>query len=173
MPEACRSPSSIWLTRFTGLCWPYNSLGCNACRLRIAVQATGHGFVWAADGALLINVSRLNSVQVDPVSQTVKVQPGATWAHVLEAAHEFGLTGLVGDTRSVGFGWLARKYGLGCDALLEVQVVTMSGVLRTVNAELEPELFWGLRGGAGGGLAEIWPEPPSQLVPVGAPSRCK
>ena len=128
-------------------------------RLPIAVQATGHGFVRAADGALLINVSRLNSVQVNPISQTAMVQPGATWAQVLEVAHEFGLTGLVGDTPSVGaigytlgggFGWFARKYGLGCDTLLEAQVVTIDGVLRTVNAELEPELFWGLRGGAGG-----------------------
>jgi FAD/FMN-containing dehydrogenase len=127
--------------------------------LPIAVQSTGHGFVRAADGALLINVSQLNKVEVDPLTQTATVQAGATWAKVLEAAHAHGLTGLVGDTPSVGavgytlgggLGWFGRKYGLGCDALLEAQVVTMDGILRTVSAEDTPELFWGLRGGAGG-----------------------
>jgi FAD/FMN-containing dehydrogenase len=127
--------------------------------LPVAVQATGHGFVRAADGALLINVSAMNAVTVDPVTHTATVQAGATWAQVLEAAHAHGLTGLVGDTPSVGavgytlgggLGWFARKYGLGCDALLAAQVVTPDGVLRRVNATLEPELLWGLRGGAGG-----------------------
>jgi FAD/FMN-containing dehydrogenase len=127
--------------------------------LPVAVQATGHGFVRAANGALLVNVSQLEQVLVDPVAQTAKVQPGASWAKVLEAAHVHGLTGLVGDTPSVGAtgytlgggtGWFARKYGLGCDALLEAKIITMDGVLKTVNAESEPELFWGLRGGAGG-----------------------
>jgi FAD/FMN-containing dehydrogenase len=127
--------------------------------LPIAVQSTGHGFVRAADGALLINVSKLNKVEVDPLTQTATVQAGATWAQVLEVAHTHGLTGLVGDTPSVGavgytlgggMGWFGRKYGLGCDALLEAKVITMDGVLCTVNAEQTPELFWGLRGGTGG-----------------------
>jgi FAD/FMN-containing dehydrogenase len=127
--------------------------------LPIAVQSTGHGFVRAADGALLINVSQLNKVAVDPLTQTATVQAGATWAQVLSAAHAHGLTGLVGDTPSVGavgytlgggLGWFGRKYGLGCDALIEAQVVTMDGILRTVSAEQTPELFWGLRGGTGG-----------------------
>lgn len=127
--------------------------------LPIAVQSTGHGFVRAADDALLINVSKLNKVEVDPLTQTATVQAGATWAQVLEAAHAHGLTGLVGDTPSVGavgytlgggMGWFGRKYGLGCDALLEAQVVTMDGILRTVSAKQTPELFWGLRGGTGG-----------------------
>jgi FAD/FMN-containing dehydrogenase len=127
--------------------------------LPIAVQSTGHGFVRAADGALLINVSQLNKVEVDPLTQTATVQAGATWTQVLSAAHAHGLTGLVGDTPSVGavgytlgggLGWFGRKYGLGCDALLEAQVITMDGILRTVSAEQTPELFWGLRGGTGG-----------------------
>jgi FAD/FMN-containing dehydrogenase len=111
--------------------------------LPIAVQSTGHGFVRAAEGGLLLNVSQLVQVEVDPVMQTATVQAGATWAMVLQAAQPHGLTGLVGDTPSVGAtgytlgggtGWFARKYGLGCDALLETQVVTPDGVLRTVNA---------------------------------------
>lgn len=127
--------------------------------LPVAVQSTGHGFVRPANGALLINVSRMNTVTVDPLTQTAKVQAGANWAQVLEAADVYGLTGLVGDTPSVGavgytlgggMGWFGRKYGLGLDALVEAQVVTMDGILRTVNAQTEPELFWGLRGGAGG-----------------------
>jgi FAD/FMN-containing dehydrogenase len=127
--------------------------------LPIAVQSTGHGFVRAAKNALLINVSQLEQIVVDPIAQTAKVQAGASWAKVLEAAHVHGLTGLVGDTPSVGAvgytlgggtGWFARKYGLGCDALLELQIVTTDGVLHTINAESNPELFWGLRGGAGG-----------------------
>lgn len=127
--------------------------------LPVAVQSTGHGFVRAADGALLINVSRMDSVAVDPLAQTATVQAGATWAQVQGAAHPHGLTGLMGDTPSVGavgytlgggMGWFGRKYGLGLDALVEAQVVTMDGILRKVNAQNEPELFWGLRGGAGG-----------------------
>ncbi|MCA9837511.1 MAG: FAD-binding oxidoreductase [Trueperaceae bacterium] len=127
--------------------------------LAIAVQATGHGFVRAADDALLINLAGLTKVQVNPASQTATVQAGASWAQVLKAASPYGLTGLLGDTPSVGavgytlgggMGWFGRKYGLGCDALLEAQVVTMDGQLRTVSAEHQAELFWGLKGGAGG-----------------------
>jgi FAD binding domain len=125
----------------------------------LAVQATGHGFVRSADGGLLLNVSHLNAVRINPEAQTATVQPGATWGEVLEAAGAHGLTGLTGDTPSVGAvgyilgggtGWFVRKYGLGCDSLLECRIVTPDGVLRTVNASSDPELFWGLRGGGGG-----------------------
>jgi FAD binding domain len=127
--------------------------------LKLAVQATGHGFVRDAKDGLLVNVSGLNAVSIDPVAQTATFQPGATWAQVLEAAHEHGLVGLVGDTPSVGAtgfvlgggtGWFSRLYGMGVDSLLGVEIVTSDGELRRVNAELEPELFWALRGGAGG-----------------------
>ena len=128
-------------------------------QLKIAVQATGHGFVRDAEGAVLLNVSKMNAVRVDPIAQTATIQPGAIWAQVLEAARMHGLTGLVGDTPSVGAtgyvlgggtGWFARLHGLGIDSLLEAEIVTADGELHTVNAEREPELFWALRGGGGG-----------------------
>lgn len=127
--------------------------------LKLAVQSTGHGFVRDAEGGVLLNVSRMNTVHIDPKAKTATIQPGATWAQVLEAAHAHGLTGLVGDTPSVGAtgyvlgggtGWFARKYGLGIDSLLEAEIVTPDGELRTVNAQRDPELFWALRGGGGG-----------------------
>jgi FAD/FMN-containing dehydrogenase len=127
--------------------------------LPLSVINTGHGPVRANDGGVLVNVSALNGIQIDPVVRTARVEGGATWGMVQAAAGEHGLAGLAGDTASVGvagfalgggLGWLGRKYGLACDSLLEVEIVTADGQLRKVNANNDPEFFWALRGGGGG-----------------------
>jgi FAD/FMN-containing dehydrogenase len=127
--------------------------------LTFSVQSTGHGSVRANRGGLLLNISSLTGIQIDPEAKTATVEAGVTWAQLLEAARPHGLTGLVGDTPSVGvigftlgggMGWFGRQYGLACDSLLEVELVTADGELRVVNAKSDHELFWALRGGAGG-----------------------
>jgi hypothetical protein len=126
---------------------------------RIAVQSTGHGFVRDAKDQILLNVSRLKAVQINPVTKTATIQPGATWGNVLAAAHKHGLVGLVGDTPSVGAvgfvlgggtSWFSRQYGMAIDSLLEAEIVTANGDLEVVNAQSNPDLFWAIRGGAGG-----------------------
>ncbi len=126
---------------------------------KVAVQSTGHGFVRDAENQILLNVSRLKAVRIDPIAKTATIQPGATWGNVLQAAHQHGLVGLVGDTPSVGAtgyvlgggtGWFARKYGMGIDSLLEAEIITADGQLQVVNQYSDPDLFWAIRGGAGG-----------------------
>ncbi len=128
-------------------------------RLPVAVQATGHGVICAADGAVLINTSRLQGMKIDPEQKTAWVEGGVKWGKVLAEAQKYGLTPLLGSSPDVGaigytlgggMGWLCRKYGLSIDSLLRVEIVTPDGVLRTASAEENPELFWALRGGGGG-----------------------
>ncbi|HWG84960.1 MAG TPA: FAD-binding oxidoreductase [Deinococcales bacterium] len=130
-----------------------------AHKLPLSVLSTGHGQIRANNGGVLVNVSALNGVRIDPVARTARVEAGATWGAVQGAAREHGLAGLAGDSASVGvagftlgggMGWLGRKYGLACDSLLEVELVMADGQLRKVNAGNDPELFWALRGGGGG-----------------------
>lgn len=127
--------------------------------LGVAVQSTGHGVILPPEGALLIVTSRLNGVAVDPATRTAWVQAGVKWAAVLEKAQEFGLAPLLGSSPTVGavgytlgggMGWLARKYGMAVDSVIEFEVVTPAGEIVTASAEQNPELFWGLRGGGKG-----------------------
>lgn len=131
--------------------------------LDIAVQATGHGVVGGADGALLINTSRMNGVTIDPAARTARIEAGTQWGRVLAAAQEHGLAPLLGSSVTVGavgytlgggFGWLGRKYGLSCDNVVSLEVVTTECEQLIASAEENTELFWGLRGG-GGGLAVV------------------
>lgn len=131
--------------------------------LDVAVQATGHGVVSAADGALLINTSRMTDVSIDPEARTAHVQCGAPWGLVLAAGESWGLApalgsstgvGAVGYTLGGGFGWIGRKYGLASDSAVSFEVVTADGEQRVASATENPDLFWGLRGG-GGGLAIV------------------
>ena len=130
-----------------------------AMRLPVAVQATGHGVICAADGAVLINTSHLQGLTVDPVKQTAWVGGGVKWGKVLDEAQKYGLAPLLGSSPDVGavgytlgggMGWLCRKFGLSIDSLLCVEIVTPDGVLRQANADENPDLFWALRGGGGG-----------------------
>ncbi|WP_336033306.1 FAD-binding oxidoreductase [Geodermatophilus sp. FMUSA9-8] len=126
--------------------------------LPVAVQATGHGPVRNADGAVLVTTSRMQGVRVDPERRTARVEAGVKWATVLAAAAPHGLVGLCGSSSDVGvvgytlgggIGPLGRRFGAAADSVLEIEMVTADGELRTVTAESDPELFWAVRGGKG------------------------
>jgi hypothetical protein len=126
--------------------------------LGVAVQATGHGNVRPANGAMLILTAGLDEVRIDAERQTAWIGAGVQWAAVLEAAQAVGLAPLLGSTPYVGavgytlgggMGWLARKYGLAADSVLAFEVVTADGELRRASATENSDLFWGLRGGGG------------------------
>ncbi len=126
--------------------------------LPVAVQATGHGPVRNAAGAVLVTTRRMQGVVVDPRRRTARVQAGVRWSAVLEAAAEHGLTGLCGSSSDVGvvgytlgggMGPLGRRFGFAADHVRAVEIVTADGVLRRVDATTDPELFWAVRGGKG------------------------
>lgn len=132
--------------------------------LGVAIQSTGHGVMLPADDSLLIVTSGLSNVTVDVDNQTARVEAGVLWGAVLEKTHPFGLTPLLGSSSGVGavgytlgggMGWLARKYGLAVDSVLEFEVVTADGQLRRVSETQNNELFWALRGGAKGALGVV------------------
>jgi hypothetical protein len=127
--------------------------------LPIAVQATGHGVVNPADGALLVLTSRLNELAIDPETQTAWIGAGLKWGEVLTRAQEHGLAPLLGSSPDVGavgytlgggMGWLARKYGMAIDSVLRFEVVTADGRLIEASETKNSDLFWALRGGGGG-----------------------
>jgi FAD/FMN-containing dehydrogenase len=128
--------------------------------LAIAIRGGGHngpGLGSVNDG-LMIDLSQMKSVRVDPASRTVRVGPGCTSGDVDHATHGFGLavpfgivstTGVAGLTLGGGTGYLTRKYGLTIDNLLEVDVVRADGSFVTASKDQHPDLFWALRGGGG------------------------
>ncbi|MFG1878424.1 FAD-binding oxidoreductase [Sphaerisporangium sp. NPDC049003] len=126
--------------------------------LPVAVQATGHGAVQAADGALLITTSRMRELDVNPLARTARIGAGCTWTEVVAAASAYDLAPLCGSATSVGVvgftlgggvGPIARTFGFAADHVREITVVTADGIVRTVDAGREPDLFWALRGGKG------------------------
>ena len=128
--------------------------------LKIAVQGTGHGAAarGSLDGTVLLNMSRLTGVEIDPVAQTAWVAAGTLWIDVIEQATEYGLTALHGSAKDVGvvgyslgggIGWFARKHGLSASSVLAAEVVTADGELVRADAEENAALFWALRGGGG------------------------
>ena len=126
--------------------------------LAVGVNATGHGAVPNADGALLINTCRLSRITVDPGHATAIVGAGARMGDVTAAAARYGLepvqgssgsAGAAGFTLGGGLGVMSRTFGLAADRVLSINVVTSDGQLRTVDADRHPELFWALRGGKG------------------------
>ncbi|WP_250006594.1 FAD-binding oxidoreductase [Actinoplanes sp. M2I2] len=126
--------------------------------LPLAVQATGHGAVSPADGALLLKTTALTGVEIDPRRRIARVGPGAVWADVNRAAARYGLAGLAGRCGTVGVtgytlgggqSWLSRTFGFAADSVLAADLVTADGVALTATAEHHPDLFWALRGGGG------------------------
>src|SRR3954447_1683887 len=128
--------------------------------LRVAPQATAHnqGPLGDMSDMLLLNVSRLQDVHVDPAARSVRVGAGVKWDRVAPRLSAHGLAGLHGSSPDVGIagyslgggmGWLTRKHGLQTNAVSAFELVTADGELIRVDAEHEPELFWALRGGGG------------------------
>src|SRR4051794_22082317 len=128
--------------------------------LRVAPQATAHNQAPLGDmeELLLVNVSRLQDVHVDPGAKSVRVGAGVKWDRVAPRLSAHGLAGLHGSSPDVGIagyslgggiGWLSRKHGMQTNAVTALEIVTADGEQRRVDAEHEPELFWALRGGGG------------------------
>jgi FAD/FMN-containing dehydrogenase len=128
--------------------------------LLLSVRGGGHNIAGNAvcDGGLLIDLSLMKSVQVDPRSRTARVEPGALLADFDKEAQAFGLatpvginstTGVAGLALGGGFGWTTRKFGLTVDNLNAVHIVTAAGELVRASASEHPDLFWAVRGGGG------------------------
>jgi FAD/FMN-containing dehydrogenase len=128
--------------------------------LNLSVRAGGHnvGGLAVNDGGLVIDLSRMRSVKVDPEKRRAWVQGGARLGDVDHETQVFGLstplgvvtaTGVAGLTLHGGLGWLTRKHGLALDNVVAYEVVTADGRLVRANAEENPDLYWALRGGGG------------------------
>ncbi len=128
--------------------------------LTVAIRGGGHNGAGLAvcDQGLVIDLSPMKGVRVDPENRTVRAEAGCTQGDVDHASHAFGLavpagivstTGLAGLTLGGGTGYLTRKYGLTIDNLIEADVVLADGSFATVNASHHEDLFWALRGGGG------------------------
>jgi FAD/FMN-containing dehydrogenase len=152
--------------------------------LRVCVRGGGHNIAGSAvaEGALMIDLSQMKSVQVDVEQRIARVEPGATLGDLDKEAQAFGLatplginstTGVAGLTLGGGFGWTTRKFGMTIDNLLAADVVTAQGKRLRASKEENSDLFWALRGGGGNfgivtsfefQLHEVGPEVLSGLV---------
>jgi FAD/FMN-containing dehydrogenase len=144
--------------------------------LLVAIRGGGHNVAGRAicDGGLVIDLSRMKGIHVDPVHCIARAEPGVTWSEFDRETQAFGLattggtvssTGIAGLTLGGGIGWLMRTCGLACDNLVSVDLVTAEGRLLRASATENPDLFWGVRGaGANFGVVTSFEY---QLHPVG------
>ena len=144
--------------------------------LLVSVRGGGHniGGYAVCDGGMMIDLSPMTAIEIDPQLRRARVEPGATLAMFDAAAQQHGLatplginstTGVAGLTLGGGFGWLTRKFGFTVDNLLSADVLTADGELRRASATEHPDLFWAIRGG--GGNFGIVTSFEFQLHPVG------
>jgi FAD/FMN-containing dehydrogenase len=119
-------------------------------KLLLAIRGGGHSGpgLSSCDGGLVIDLSQMRGVRVDPATRTARVEPGCTAADVDHATH-VGSTGVAGLTVGGGTGYLTRKHGLTVDNLIEVDVVLADGSFVTANNDKHADLFWAVRGGGG------------------------
>ena len=147
--------------------------------LPLAIRGGGHNVAGTAscDGGLVLDLSPMKDVRVDPATGVVWAQPGLLWGELDQATQRFGLattggvvthTGVAGLTLGGGIGWLMRRHGLTCDNLLAVEMVTADGRRLRVDGREQPELFWGSAEAAG---TSAWSPPSSSAFTRSAP-RC-
>jgi hypothetical protein len=128
--------------------------------LLVAVRGGGHSIPGhsVCEGGLMIDLSLMKGVRVDPAARTVRAQPGVKWGEfdVETGAHGLATpggyvstTGIAGLTLGGGIGWLSRPYGLTCDNLVAAEVITAEGDRVRASEDADAELLWGLRGGGG------------------------
>jgi FAD/FMN-containing dehydrogenase len=129
-------------------------------QLLLAVRGGGHNIAGNAvcDGGVMLDLSKMRGIRVDPHRRTAIVEPGCTLGDLDHDTQVFGLatpvginstTGVAGLTLGGGFGWLTRKHGLTIDNLLSADVVTANGALVRASAAENTDLFWAIRGGGG------------------------
>ena len=144
--------------------------------LLISVRGGGHNFPGnsVCQDGLMIDLSLMTGIRVDPAARTVRAQGGTKWGAFDHETQAFGLaapggtdpdTGIAGLTLGGGIGWLSGAHGLSCDGLISADVVTADGRMLTASADENPDLLWGLRGG--GGNFGVVTSLEYQLHPVG------
>ena len=155
--------------------------------LEIAVRAGGHSIpgLSVCEGGLMIDLSAMKGVEVDPAARLARAQPGLVWGEYDVATQAHGLaspggeishTGVAGLTLGGGIGWLSRRHGLACDNLVGATLVLADGAVVEVDDDRDPELLWGLRGGGGNfGIAtelrfRVHPRPPVHAGLLGWPA---
>ena len=131
-----------------------------AAGLDISIRGGGHNVAGRAvvDDALMIDLSLMKGIHIDPAARTARVQGGVLWRELNREAGAHGLavtggaistTGVAGYTLGGGLGWLMAKYGLAADNLNSVEIVTADGEILNVSDDSHPDLFWAVRGGGG------------------------
>ncbi|MGH3063553.1 MAG: FAD-binding oxidoreductase, partial [Gaiellaceae bacterium] len=150
-----------WIARCTGVADVVAAVGFARERdLLVAVRSGGHGVGGHAlcDGGLVIDLSLMKGIRVDPARRTARAEAGVLWGELDRETQHFGLatvggivthTGIAGLTLGGGIGWLMRKHGAAVDNLLSADVVTAQGEVVTASEEENPDLFWAIRGGGG------------------------